>query len=76
MKKNSVFILLILISLSLKAQLSIFNISANDIAYSEMNKSLYAVISGSDINYGNCIVEINPNSGIVLRKLYIGAEPL
>lgn len=55
--------------------MSTYNISANDLVYSSKDDLLYALVSGMDIKYGNCLIALNPNTGEVLKSVFIGSDP-
>lgn len=56
-------------------QLLIIPQSANDLAWSASNQTLYLAVPGSDPVYGNSIVAMNPNSGAVVSSQRVLSDP-
>ncbi len=49
--------------------------TAKDIKYSAKHDKLYAIIDAMNTEYGNRLVEINPNTGAVERSIFVGSMP-
>jgi hypothetical protein len=47
----------------------------NDIAYSKIHGKLYALVDAMDPQYGNRLIEININTGVVERSQFAGSGP-
>lgn len=77
MKKVAFLILtLLLISVNVFSQyLFTMDISANKIKYDLKRDIIYAIVSGSDANYANSLVAIDPYNGSVVNNIFIGSEP-
>lgn len=50
-------------------------IRANKVLYNYKNAKLYATVNGTDSNYGNMLLQINPNTGAVENNIFVGSEP-
>jgi hypothetical protein len=76
MKKIFTLLFIILSTLTLFAQpTKILNIIATDLAYNDVDLMFYAVVSGSDHKYGNCLIKMDPTSGNVEKQVFIGSNP-
>lgn len=78
MKKVKFLILpLLLASVNAFSQyLFTLDISANQIKYDVKRDLIYAIVGGSDGNYANSLVAINPYDGTVVNNVFIGSEPI
>jgi Secretion system C-terminal sorting domain len=71
-----IFCIALLIFIPCKAQtIRKISFKANDIIYNTQNDCLYATAPSSNLNYGNTLSKLDPNTGKVLQSVYIGTEP-
>jgi len=50
-------------------------VNSNKIAYDSKRKLIYASVKGSDINYANSFIAIEPGTGRVTKNIFVGSEP-
>lgn len=51
------------------------DVGANYIGYDSKRELIYATIQGSDANYANSLLAINPYEGTIVDNIFIGSEP-
>ncbi len=51
------------------------DISVNHIEFDSKRDLIYSTVKGSDANYANSLVAINPFDGTVINSTFIGSEP-
>jgi len=73
--KKITFLLIFSYCINLNAQTTIKNIVANDLVYSTIKNKVFAVVSSVDYQYGNSLIQWNPNNGEVEKAVYVGSDP-
>ncbi len=63
---------MILFGQSLKS----ISLRATKIIYDGKRDKIYAIVKATDSRYGNSIVTINTNSGIIERNVFVGSDPV
>jgi hypothetical protein len=53
----------------------VLKIKANYMVYSKAKDKLFVTVSSTDVNYGNELLIINPQTGIIENEIYVGSEP-
>lgn len=57
------------------SDVTMLNIAANGVEWSAATGRIYASVPGSDAQYGNSIVAIDPATGTVTGSAFVGSEP-
>jgi len=76
MKKITLFFILIALSIMSYSQTqTILHVNVNDMVYDSTRNKLFALIGSTDTQYGNNLIQINCNTKLVEKNLFVGSNP-
>lgn len=57
------------------ANINIFDFPINDLIYSKKHNKIFGVVGCMHKEYGNCLVQLNAETGNVEKSLFVGSNP-